>query len=344
MTGNRPPENRLDPDGAAVVRSSGSTHNSQPPPVESTSLDGSFGVNLEPVLLRACHGQLSNVTWFRTDWQRGGALTGYATFRDDGGGDRPAVVKLPIPPIERLWLSRLQDANGVAPVLYAHGDALNGYDMAWAVMERLAHGPLGSAWGGQEFDLLTDAAGRFYQAATEFPVDQPPPQRNWQQVFELSRKNVKRHGLRQEQRWTKALKQSHRKLKQWQRIWDDRNVDHWCHGDLHLGNAMTRHPAPQGPALLLDFALTRPGHWLEDAVYFEHLYWSRPDALGSRRLCRQIAHERKRLGLAVDKDWPRLAEVKRALLAMSTPAMLHLDGDPRHVEAALHVLEANISA
>ena len=36
-----------------------------------------FGAQLEPVLHQACGGRLSPVRWFRTDWQHGGALTGY---------------------------------------------------------------------------------------------------------------------------------------------------------------------------------------------------------------------------------------------------------------------------
>ena len=59
--------------------------------------------------------------------------------------------------------------------LYAHGEALGGYDMAWVVMERLPHGPLGAAWNGQQFDLLIEAAGRFYQAAQQITAAGPPP-------------------------------------------------------------------------------------------------------------------------------------------------------------------------
>lgn len=56
----------------------------------------------------------------------------------------------------------------------------------------------------------------------------------------------------------------------------------------------------------------------------------------------QWAHERKKWGLHVDVDWPVLAATKRALLAMSTPAMLQADGDPHHVEAALQILEIEV--
>src|SRR5690606_21050581 len=116
----------------------------------------------------------------------------------------------------------------------------------------------------------------------------------------------------------------------------------WCHGDLHLANAMTRDAPPNGPAVLFDFAKARVGHWVQDAIYFEHLFWARPQRLKGRKLAKHIAHERKRLGLPVDPDWARLAEVYRSLLAMATPAVLDHDGDPVHLQACLSILERGV--
>ena len=319
-----------------------SPHGSGSP--SSPALESSFGANLEPVLRQACKGLLSSVNWFRTDWQRGGAQTGYATYRDDSGVDQPVVVKLPIGPVEYRWLIRLGECPEVSPRVYAHGQSLGGYDMAWVAMERLEHGPLGSAWGGQEFNLLVEAAGRFYAAAGQFPIDQSPVEKDWDQIFDLSRKSVSRHGLTDEQRWNKALKKAHRRLKDWSSIWRERPTDQWCHGDLHLANAMTRVPSPGGPAVLLDFALTHPGHWVEDAIYLEHLYWSRRKLLRGRKLSKLMAQQRKKQGMKVAKDWSRLASVMRGLLAMSTPVALRVDGDAQHVQAALEVLEAEVNS
>ena len=184
---------------------------------------------------------------------------------------------------------------------------------------------------------MIDAAGRFYSAAERFPVTGEAQQRDWEALFEQARQAVRDKAVPEPQRWSRALKKAHRKLGKWTRTWADRPVEGWCHGDLHLANALSRDPA--GPALLIDFARTRAGHWLEDAVYFEHLYWARRHRLGGRKLCRQIAHERKRRGLPVEKNWAQRAEAKRALLAMSTPAQLRYDGDPAHLAAALAVLE-----
>ncbi len=311
-------------------------HNSTTP---APAHESPFGANLEPFLRDACAGRLSQVGWFRTDWQRGGALTGYATYRDDRSQDQAVVVKLPVGPSERQWLLRLESQTDIVPRVWADGQTLGGYDIAWVVMERLPHGPLSAAWEGNAFDLLVEAVGRFYAASQQTPIDRPPPAKDWQQIFQFARESVKRRNLAHPQRWNKALKKAGRKLNEWIDAWDSRPTDQWCHGDLHLANAMTRTPPPNGPALLLDFALTHPGHWTEDAVYVEHLYWARRDKLFGRKVCKQIAQERRKLNLQVSDDWPRYATAQRALLAMSTPADLRHNGDPQHVQAALEVLE-----
>jgi len=331
-------ENLAELDAATLPDDDEASHTAAPIPGDARQ--SFFGHALEPALRRACGDRLSEITWFRTDWQRGGALTGYATYAtDDDGQPHGVVVKLPVPPCERHWLIALQPHDGVAPRVYAHGDAVNGYDLAWVVMERLTHGPLGGAWGGAEFDLLAEAVGRFYAAADAHPRVGEPLRKDWPAIYERSRKQAHHFSLAESQRWNTALKRAHRKLRDWIVRWEDRPCDDWCHGDLHLANAMTRRPAPHGPAVLFDFARTRVGHWIEDAVYFEHLFWARRDKLDGRKLCSMIAQERRAHGLPVRDDWPKYAELKRTLLAMSTPAMLQHDGDPRHVHAALEVLE-----
>lgn len=307
--------------------------------VPDAMAEGPFGTMLEPVLRSVCGDRLSAVSWFRTDWQRGGAATGYASYRDDEGTDRPVVVKLPVPPCELQWLTALQPFEDVVPRLYAGGEMLGGYDMAWVVIERLPHGPLGSAWGGGEFKLLIEAIGRFYLAASKFPVNTQPHHRDWDQIFEHARRSVHDRALPEAQRWNKALKKAHRKYKSWVKVWDDRPLEHWCHGDLHLGNAMTRNEPPNGPAVLFDLAKVCVSHWVQDGVYLEHLYWGRRDELDGHKLCKELAHHRKKLGLSVDKRWSHLANAKRALLAMSTPAKLDLDGNAHYVHGALEVLE-----
>ena len=330
--------------GAERRRHPSPAASSPPPPpdeVPIAALRGHepFGAMLEDALRDACGGRLSPINWFRTDWQRGGALTGYATF-DADDGHRAVVTKMPVPPGERRWLADLQPAGDVAPRLFAHGETLGGYDIAWVVMERLPHGPLGPQWDGAEFDLLIDAAGRFYAAAAAIPLRGEPPRRPWAELYEKARKNVHDHALPQEQRWKVALKKAHRKLRDWCKTFDDRPADHWCHGDLHLGNALTRDDPPAGPALLIDYAQTHVGCWVDDALYFEHLFWARPQWLAGRKLCKALAHARRDRGLPVDPHWADHAAALRGLIAMSTPARLYDDGNPAHLHAALETLES----
>ncbi len=327
-----------------------------------------FGAALEPVLREECAGRLSGVSWFRTDWQRGGALTGYAAYTHEDGTQDEVVVKLPVPPRERSWLVRLSEngsaasearskktsaapgplpgAGGVTPRVFAHGEALNGYDLAWVVMEKLPHGPLGVAWEGREFDLLVEAAGRFYAAAdaTPLPEGAKPEPRDWDDLLRRAREKVKAKDWPNGQAWKQALKKSGKQLDRWAEAWEARPVTGWCHGDLHLGNAMSRHAAELAEqedtdAVLLDLANVRPGHWLEDAVYAEHLYWSRRDRLGGRKLVSLVAKARKTHGLSVGDDWSPLAETHRRLVAMASPVTIaQHGGGTAYLDAALALL------
>lgn len=299
------------------------------------------GSKLEDELLQACHQRLIDVHWFRTDWQRGGASTGKGMILDEDLKTHHVVIKFPIPETERLWLTRLSDAGDVVPHVYDHGDHLGQYRVNWIVMEYLPHGPLSSKWDGSEFDLLIEAYGRMAKVMNDYPVDEQPPQKDWEAILQKSRDMVHTHAIANEQRWNKALKHAHRHLKDWLTKLDDQPKDHWVHGDLHFGNALSRVEPPHGPALLIDFACVHAGHWLDDAVYLEHLYWARRDMLKGRKLCSMIARERRKHGLHVSAEWPQWAQIHRALLAMSTPAMLEHDGSPLHVQAALEVLEAS---
>ncbi len=332
---NSEPETQLNADTPVDTPAS---HEAAPIPGDIVA-EGPFGQMLEPVLRSVCEGRLSEISWFRTDWQRGGAATGHATFKDENGNDQPVVVKLPVPPCELQWMRVLQDVPDVVPKLYAGNDTLGGYDFAWLVMERLPHGPLSSAWNGNEFKLLIEAIGRFYKAVESIPTNTEHKHRDWDAIHHHARKSVRAQGLPEATRWNKVLKKSHRKYKEWVAIWDDRPMSHWCHGDLHLANAMTRNEPPNGPAVLFDLAKVCVSHWVQDGVYLEHLYWGRPGELHGHKLCKELAHHRKEVGLPVDKGWSKLAEAKRALLAMSVPAVLDIDGNARYVNGALEVLE-----
>ena len=301
-----------------------------------------FGASLEPVLLEACEGRLNELHWFRTDWQRGGALTGYGRYRSEENQTHDVVIKLPVPPVEQFWLMHLQSRQDIAPRLFAHGETLGQYDFAWVVMERLPHGPVGKKWGGVAFDLMVDAVVRFADATHDVPLTGEPRRKDYESICKLARDHVQKHGMGETQRWKKVLKNAQKELKPWLAFREQATEDAWCHGDVHFGNAMTRVPAPDGPIVLFDFAEVHRGHWIEDAVYFEHLFWSRRKRLEGRKLVSLISKGRKEVGLPVEADWPKLAAIQRCLLAMSTPAMLQHEGNPNHLKAALELLEAEI--
>lgn len=305
-----------------------------------------WGSELAPALQEACDQRLSRISWFRTDWQRGGALTGYADYSDDAGRHAEVVVKLPVPPAERLWMLRLQSACGEAdealvPRIHAHGETLGGYDMAWLVMERLPHGPLGPAWGPRAFDMLVTALGHFQRIAAQYPL--PPPQRkpDWSAALEDARQHVRNGRLADAQRWKAILKKVSRRLDDWVDSWEQRPMTSWCHGDLHLGNAMSRSPAPEGQAVLIDWANVHPGYWVEDAVYAEHLYWG-TETPGAAGLCSRLAKERKRHDLPREADWAEVAELRRLMLALSLAANRGREGSFSRLNAALTLLERRV--
>jgi hypothetical protein len=306
----------------------------------------SLAASLAPVLAGACAGRLSSITWFRADWQRGGAATGTAEFRLDSGETTPVVVKLPVVPREVMWLRRLQDdpdeQGPVVPRLHASGEALGDYDLAWMVIERVAHGPLGARWHDDHTARLADAAARFYAGAARFPVDQAAVQEPWEELVDGARENVKINDVPRRARWRAALKTLRGRLGPIVEEWEGRDKGQWMHGDLHLANAMSRASLESGPVCLIDFGQVRPGHWIEDAVYLERQLWARPKRLAAGKPVRQVAAARRARGLPVEDDYPRLAMVRRALMAGTAPRYMKAEGDPRHLEACLDWLERSL--
>ena len=142
----------------------------------------SLASRLVPFIEKACPDRLGHLTWFKADWQRSGAATARATLTGDDDVDAPVVIKLPVGQTELIWTRRLQtpdDSPGVVPRLYASGESLGGYDLAWLVIERYAHGPLGRHWAPNHVARIADAAARFHAAAAAFPVDEPPKREDW---------------------------------------------------------------------------------------------------------------------------------------------------------------------
>lgn len=301
----------------------------------------SLAASLAPVLIEACDGRLSDIRWFRTDWQRGGAATAMAKFRCDDGQQHDVVVKVPIVQRELTWTRRLhcEREDAVTPRLYASGESVGGYDLAWIVIERLRHGPLGTHWHDSHLPRIAAAVAKFHKCANEFPVDREYADEPWEKMLEEAQKNVADNNVSNRQRWNSAIKAVRQMLRKLLDEWHAHDGMQWIHGDLHIANAMSRVGMEDGPVTLIDLAEVRPGHWIEDAVYLEHQLWVRPERTAKHKPVKLIAQARKALGLPVHDSYPRLATIRRALLAATAPTHLRIEGSPKYIDACLDRLE-----
>ncbi|MDP7070895.1 MAG: aminoglycoside phosphotransferase family protein [Phycisphaerales bacterium] len=307
--------------------------------------DPAFAKNLLPTLMEACNGHLGDVSWFRADWQRGGASTGRAMWTTAEAPPQEVVVKFPVIPRELFWTRRLQTPGGTRPKsiphLFASGITLGHYDLAWLVMERLPHGPLGLRWHKDHIERVADAAARFHAETDTLPVDSAEAKvEDWASLLEHARESIRNNRLAQKPRWADAVKLVQKRHGQLVERWRGRDTTHWIHGDLHLANAMSRSSSQSGPVILIDLAEVRPGHWTEDAVYLERQLWGRPDRLEATRPVKSVAQARRRHGLKNEPRSHELADVRRALMAATSPAFLKTEGHPRHLAGALDQLEA----
>jgi aminoglycoside phosphotransferase (APT) family kinase protein len=302
---------------------------------------------LEPALREACAGRLGVVRWFRTDWQRGGAATGFSTFAYEGEAKpRDVVVKLPIGPTEHRTLVELGKTDAPTPRVAADGWELGSYDVGWVVMEKLPGTPLSVQNGHAKasFDDLASAAAGYYKHAAEaWPIDLSRVQQvDWAKLIEQAREAVKVSHIPHETQWTDAIKKVQKGLPLVLARWDARPINAWKHGDLHAGNAMRRPvDSPWGPAccVLLDFAEVSAGHWVEDAVYMERLHWAHTEHIDGVKPVSLLAKARRQAGLENGDDYGDLANIRRLLVAAAAPAFLRTDGNPRYLDAALGVME-----
>lgn len=302
-----------------------------------------LATSLAPILAEVCENRLSSIHWFKTDWQRGGAATGRAQFEGENGPSE-VVVKLPVNQRELTWTRRLQpidttDDDPVVPRLFASGAELNGYDLAWIVIERFPYGPLGRAWDDHHVNRMADAIARFHRTSSVFTVDQCPSPEDWHGLLEKARRSVTDNQLEPRKQWRQALKIVHDKLDCLLREWRSREMNQWLHGDAHLANAMARRDGNGCPVALIDLAEIHAGHWIEDAVYLERQLWGRPDLMKKHKPVKAVAAARKRHGLPVETEYPRLAMVRRTLLAATAPSFLATEGSPKHLETCLRWLE-----
>ncbi len=258
-------------------------------------------------------------------------------------------------------------ATGPTPRVYAAGMELGGYDLAWLVVERFSGPPLSASIGaGAVTELLTAAAEWYALAENLRPISGVrAPTKDWAGLMERARQTIPECGIENDQRWNQCVKQAQKLLPKLQSIWDQRPINTWCHGDLHPGNAMRRvsedvversdeggegvdglrrgarldRERNAGRCVLIDLALVHAGHWVEDAVYLERLFWGRAERLEGVRPVSVLAQARRERGLSTKEDYPLLANVRRVLMAACVPCFLTHEGHLLYVRAALQTLE-----
>lgn len=319
---------------------------SDPQPPEIGGL-ASLAPQLAPALVEACDGRLTEIRWFKSDWQRGGAATGYARFACDGGV-RDVVIKLPVGPTElkfHVWLSQ---CGAPTPRVVFHGESVGGYDLGWLVMERLPGDPLAEDKHASVIEELITAAAHFQKHASEVAPNPPEPKErfDWPVLAEKALKMIHDHPeLPEKSKWKDAVKSAQKCMARLVAKWNARPITGWCHGDLHAGNAMRR---PEGSVwgepccVLLDLAEVHPGHWTEDAVYLERLHWGKPELLHGHKPVKLLAAARRRLGLDNGENPGDVAMVRRVLMASVAPAFFPREGHPKYLHAALEMLEKHL--
>lgn len=311
----------------------------------------SLGASLGPALMDACAGRLSNIEWFRSTWQHGGAATGYGHWIDHDGRPTDVVVKLPVGPVEYRWTTRLSGYPGPGhghhqstPRVLAAGDSLGGYDLAWLVVERLDGHTLTHGWCKESLeDLLYAAAHMQAQAIALSPVARPPDPPDWEKAIAHAREIARKSMLPEAHHWSESVKRVQKILPKLESRWAARPINSWCHGDLHPGNAMRRGSGSNGngrpPCVLIDLALVHSGHWIEDAVYLERQFWGCPEQLFGVHPVSVLAKHRREMGLETDGDYGALANLRRVLMAACAPVNLAHEGHPKYLHAALETLD-----
>lgn len=310
---------------------------------------------LGPILLHVTGERLGPIQWFRSAHQRGGAATGFSTWTVDGRST-PALVKLPVGPVEHRWTSSLGacelsqwgerwSRSIPTPRVLAEGTELGGYDLAWLVVERLTGAPMPHTLDQEAGADLLRAAADFQAAAMKAaPLGPRPASPDWDRTLERVRELVRDDAFPESPRWITVIKKVRRSFPILRHRWESRPINAWCHGDLHPGNALRRavpegdDPAGRHGCVLIDLALVHPGHWVEDALYLERQYWGHEKQLGLKPVP-TLARFRRERGLPADDSYGDLAMVRRVLMAACAPALIDREGNPKYLRAALEIIE-----
>lgn len=231
--------------------------------------------------------------------------------------------------------------------MLAAGFELGGYDLAWIVIEKLQGPPLASDPNPTAVWEIFETAAEFHGAAIgirSVRPEQAPPEPDWCAQIDEALRAVADNDLEPLDRWRAALERAREHAPALAREWAGREINTWCHRDLHGRNAMRRkaHGTASGRCVLIDLARVAPGHWIEDALYLERLCWGHEHLLCGVEPVTALARARAFNGLAVSGEETRLADLRRVLMAASSPAFLRTEGDPAYLARALEILESRL--
>ncbi|MBL4590415.1 MAG: phosphotransferase [Phycisphaerales bacterium] len=317
----------------------------------------SLANSLAPLLQATCRHRLGNINWFRATWQHSGAGTGFSTWTFPDGREIPCVVKLPVGHREYHWTKRLglvdprdwDSPESLAlptPRVLAAGYDLGDYDLAWVIIEKLRNPPIASEMNEGVMWELFETAAEFQSAAIleESVIDASKEHttHDWAGLIEKGLVSVRKHEIDHEARWVGLLERTQQDLDGLVARWRGRPMNTWCHHDLHARNVMRRlggESGSRGRCVLIDLAMVGPGCWIEDALYLERLFWGQEDGLFGMDPLGTLASTRQAIGLPVGDDDLALADVRRVLMAASSPAFLRTEGDPSYLNGAIEVLD-----
>jgi len=324
-------------------------------PTYSTRSDvESIGVSLGPALHDACGDRLGDIEWFRSPWQKSGAATGRTSWRLPSGKVIDAIVKVPVGYGEFSWSTRLGEVDPMwwesdesqrmpVPRVLSSGMELGGYDVAWLVQERIQGETVSKRMDGIRLDQLFLATARFHALAKNIkPAEREDREGepDWRALLERARGKCIDNAIERTDIWLGTLDAVGMVLPALLERWHARPMDTWCHGDLHPGNVMIRDGCLESGsdrrcAVLIDFAMIHPGHWVQDALYLERMYWGREELLDGIDPLVSLAEHRVLHGLHADESDASLANIRRVLMGVTSPAFLRHENNPVYLSAAL---------
>ncbi|MEM7623371.1 MAG: phosphotransferase [Planctomycetota bacterium] len=313
----------------------------------------SLGVSLEPALRDACGDRLGSIEWFRSPWQRSGAATGRTWWRLPSGEVIRAIAKVPVGYREWYWTTELgatdpmrwDDGTAIEariPRVLSSGIELASYDVAWMVVEAIDGVPLNDAMTAANLGVFFEAVTAFHRGCLELKPpalkDKPSPPM-WATLLEKSRKACDDNPIAMRSRWLNAIEAVQDRLPALLDRWNARPITTWCHGDLHPGNAIIRDREPTPSCALIDLGLIHAGHWVEDALYIERLHWGFEEKLCGIIPEAELSARRVRAGLRVDPDDHLLANIRRVLMAATSPGFMGQEGEAAYLDRALEHIE-----